>query len=84
MKVTPLKRIRLSHYMTQKDVAAKVGVSQPHYHRWECGAAPIPQSQLKQLAKALHTSVDEILGKPRPFDLFGVKAGMAPASILAR
>jgi len=67
-----LKKRRLMVGMTQTEVANAMGVSQPNYQRWESAAAPIPEAKLKKLAKVLKTTTDEILGKPRPFDLCGV------------
>lgn len=72
MTALVLKRLRLKAGMTQKVVADAMGVSQPNYQRWESGSAAIPESKQKKLALVLGTSVDEILGKPPAFDLFGV------------
>jgi transcriptional regulator with XRE-family HTH domain len=60
---TKLKRFRVRAGMTQAKVAEAVGVTQPNYHRWEVGSAPIPVMQLKKLAKVLTTSSDAILGR---------------------
>lgn len=78
MEFSRLKRIRLSHFMTQKEVADKLGISQPNYQRWESGAAQIPNRQLKRLAKALRCTTEEILGKARPFDMLGIDSGADP------
>lgn len=72
MSYPPLKKQRLSACMTQTQVAEAMGVSQPNYQRWESGAAPIPANKIKKLAKILETTVDDILGKPKPFDFFGI------------
>lgn len=58
--------------MTQTQVADAMGVSQPNYQRWEAGTAQVPSAKLKKLARVLKASVDDILGKPQPFDLLGV------------
>ncbi|MGV2289529.1 helix-turn-helix transcriptional regulator [Trinickia sp. YCB016] len=67
-----LKKLRLEAGMTQTQVATAIGVSQPNYQRWESGSAPVPKTKLKKLARTLKTSVDELLGKPADFDLFGI------------
>lgn len=72
MSTPVLKRLRLKAGMTQKEVADAMGVSQPNYQRWESGSAAIPETKQKKLARVLGTSVDEVLGKPPVFDLFGV------------
>lgn len=72
MELSILKKLRLNAGLTQKQVADAVGVSQPNYQRWESGASSVPEGKLKKLAKALGTTVDEIKGKAKPFDLFGV------------
>ncbi|MDR6411365.1 helix-turn-helix domain-containing protein [Paraburkholderia terricola] len=68
-----LKKLRVEAGMTQIQVATAMGVSQPNYQRWESGSAPVPKTKLKKLARTLKTSVDELLGKPADFDLFGVE-----------
>ena len=72
MELSILKRLRLNAALTQKQVADAVGVSQPNYQRWESGASSVPDGKLKKLAKALGTTADEIKGKAKPFDLFGI------------
>ncbi|WP_434130667.1 helix-turn-helix domain-containing protein [Methylocaldum sp. GT1BB] len=71
MARSALKRRRLMAGMTQTQVADAMGVSQPNYQRWEAGTASVPAAKLRKLARVLETSVDEILGKPLAFDLFG-------------
>jgi len=61
-----LKQFRVAAGMTQAKVASAVGVTQPNYHRWEVGAAPIPEAKLKKLAKVLKTTPDSLLGKHAP------------------
>lgn len=63
-----LKQFRVGAGMTQAQVATKVGVTQPNYHRWEAGSAPIPEAKLKKLAKALKTTPEAILGKHPPIE----------------
>lgn len=72
MKLSALKKVRLAKMMTQKEVAEAMGVSQPNYQRWESGAASIPKAKQTKLAKILNSTVDEILGNPKPFDHLGI------------
>ncbi|WP_196486840.1 helix-turn-helix domain-containing protein [Burkholderia stagnalis] len=74
--MSPLKKRRLAAGLTQAEVAKAVDVSQPSYQRWESGNTPVPAGKLKKLARVLQTSVDEILGKAVPFDLFGIEKGV--------
>lgn len=61
----PLKRLRSQLGLSQVQVAAKVGVSQPNYQRWEAGAAPIPKDKIKKLARILHSTPDVLSGAAR-------------------
>jgi transcriptional regulator with XRE-family HTH domain len=63
---TRLKQFRVGASMTQARLAAAVGVTQPNYHRWEVGVAPIPEPKLKKLAKVLKTTPEAILGRHPP------------------
>ena len=63
---TKLKQFRVAAGMTQAKVASAVGVTQPNYHRWEVGAASIPEAKLKKLAKVLKTSPEAMLGRHPP------------------
>ncbi|EXB26963.1 helix-turn-helix family protein [Acinetobacter baumannii 1437282] len=72
MKFSALKKARLASMMTQTAVAEAMGISQPNYQRWESGVASIPKSKQAKLAKILNSTIDEILGNPRPFDNLGI------------
>jgi transcriptional regulator with XRE-family HTH domain len=61
-----LKQFRVAAGLTQAKVASAVGVTQPNYHRWEVGAAPIPEAKLKRLSKVLKTTPDALLGRHAP------------------
>jgi transcriptional regulator with XRE-family HTH domain len=61
-----LKQFRVGVGLTQAQVAAAVGVTQPSYQRWEAGATPIPEAKLKKLAKVLKASPDAILNRHPP------------------
>jgi transcriptional regulator with XRE-family HTH domain len=61
-----LKQFRVAAGLTQAKVASSVGVTQPNYHRWEVGAAPIPEAKLKKLAKVLKTAPEALLGRHAP------------------
>lgn len=69
---TSLKKARVLAQMTQKEVADEMGVSQPNYQRWESGKLAIPANKVSKLANILGTSSNDVLGKPKPFDLFGI------------
>lgn len=73
---TKLKQFRVGAGMTQAKVAAAVGVTQPNYHRWEVGAAPIPEAKLKKLARVLKTTPEAILGRHPP-----IRAGFYDDSV---
>src|SRR5258708_13582055 len=60
------KQFRVAAGRTEAKLAKKVGVTQPNYHRWESGSAPIPGEQLKKLAKVLKTSPEALLGRHPP------------------
>ncbi|QWG12632.1 helix-turn-helix transcriptional regulator [Bradyrhizobium sediminis] len=66
---TKLKQFRVAAGMTQAKVAAAVGVTQPNYHRWEVGAAPVPEAKLKKLARVLKTNPDALLGRHPPVEV---------------
>src|SRR5690625_4225927 len=72
MSTRPLKRCRLAVGKTQAEVASEIGVTQPTYQRWESGTTALPKNKTKRLAKVLSCSEDELSGKPKPFDLFGI------------
>lgn len=63
---TKLKQFRVQAGLTQAALAKKVGVTQPNYHRWESGSAPVPEAKLKKLAKILTTSPEALLGRHPP------------------
>jgi transcriptional regulator with XRE-family HTH domain len=65
---TKLKQFRVRAGMTQAKLAKKVGVTQPNYQRWESGSAPVPEVQLKKLAKVLGTSPEALLGRHPPIE----------------
>ena len=61
-----LKAARLAAGLTQKEVAERVGVAKSTYSLYESGKrAPVVKG-IKQLAKALGVTADELLGLPEP------------------
>lgn len=50
--------------ISQKDLAAKLGITQPAVAFWERSAANIRSDVLTKIAQALETSVDNLLGTP--------------------
>lgn len=49
--------------MTQRELAAVLGMSQPQYNRYEQGYRDIPTDILIQLADLYNTSTDFLLGR---------------------
>ena len=64
-----VRELREDHDLTQREVAAQLGMSQPQYFRYEQGYRDLPTDILVALAKLYDTSADYILGltdDPRP------------------
>ena len=64
-----VRELREDHDLTQRGVAAQLGMSQPQYFRYEQGYRDLPTDILVALAKLYDTSADYILGltdDPRP------------------
>ena len=53
-----VRELREDHDLTQREVAAQLGMSQPQYFRYEQGYRDLPVA----LAKLYDTSADYILG----------------------
>lgn len=60
-----LRSLRLSHNMSQAEVAAKIGVTRVAYLQYENGVSR-PVRKLKELAALFDVSVDYILGTQLP------------------
>lgn len=50
---------------TQKEVAARLGMSQTGYSKYETGENDIPTAVLIRLAEMYHTSTDYLLGRTK-------------------
>ena len=64
-----VRELREDHDLTQREVAAQLGMSQLQYFRYEQGYRGLPTDILVALAKLYDTSADYILGltdDPRP------------------
>ena len=61
-----LKQLRLREGLSQRKVAERVGVSQPHYQRWETGVAEVPADKIKRLASVLKVKPEQIQTKHMP------------------
>ncbi|NJO53595.1 MAG: helix-turn-helix transcriptional regulator [Bacteroidales bacterium] len=61
-----LKQLRLRAGLSQRKVAERVGVSQPHYQRWETGVAEVPAEKVKRLALVLKAKPEQIQTKHMP------------------
>ncbi len=56
-----IRELREDHDKTQREIAAKLHMSQPQYWRYEQGYRDIPSEMLVQLADFYETSTDYIL-----------------------
>lgn len=76
-----LKRFRAGLNLSQKDVAAKLGMLPQSYYRYESGRS-VPQADvIVNLANAYNVSADYLLGisdtpRPVPYDEKEVKAAI--------
>lgn len=64
-----IRDLREDHDLTQRQLAAKLQMTQPQYFRYEQGYRDIPSDILLRLADLYQTSTDYILGRtddPRP------------------
>ncbi len=64
-----IRDLREDHDLTQRQVAERLGMSQPQYFRYEQGYRDIPTDILLALAELYQTPTDYILGRtdaPRP------------------
>lgn len=57
-----LRDLREDHDMTQRQLAAILGLTQPQYFRYEQGYRDLPTDILIRLANLYNTSTDYILG----------------------
>ncbi len=58
-----IRDLREDHDLTQRQVAERLGMSQPQYFRYEQGYRDIPTDILLALAELYQTSTDYILGR---------------------
>ena len=58
-----LKEQRKLYGFTQREMAERLGVSQPSYIRYENGSAEPSQENLVKIADAFDVSVDYLLGR---------------------
>ena len=56
-----LKDLRQDRDLTQKQIAAEIGMSQTGYSKYETGENDIPTAILIQLARFYQTSIDYLL-----------------------
>lgn len=57
-----LRDMREDHDMTQRQLAALLGMAHPQYSRYEQGLRDIPTPVLIQLARLYDTTTDYLLG----------------------
>ncbi len=58
-----LRDLREDHDMTQRQLAAILGLTQPQYFRYEQGYRDLPTDILIRLADLYDTSTDYLLGR---------------------
>lgn len=58
-----IRELREDHDLTQRQIAAILGIKQPQYFRYEQGYRDIPSDLLIKLADFYDTSTDYILGR---------------------
>lgn len=58
-----LRDLREDHDLTQRQLAAILGLTQPQYFRYEQGYRDLPTDILIRLADLYHTSTDYLLGR---------------------
>jgi len=66
-----IRDLREDHDYTQRQIAEKLGISQPQYFLYEKGYRDIPTDLLIRLAELYGTSTDYILGRtnnPKPYE----------------
>ena len=57
-----VRDLREDHDLTQRQIAEKLGITQPQYFLYERGYRDLPTDILIQLAELFGTSTDYILG----------------------
>ena len=60
---TRLKNLRIENGYTQKEIAEKLGTSQPSYQNWEKGTRQPSRNTLQKIATLFNVSTDYLLGK---------------------
>lgn len=60
-----IRDLRQDMDWTQKEVAARLSMSQTGYSKYETGENDIPTAVLIRLAEMYHTSVDYLLGRTK-------------------
>ena len=66
-----IRDLREDHDLTQRGIAAELGITQPQYFRYEQGYRDLPTDLLIKLADMYNTSTDYILGRtnnPKKYD----------------
>lgn len=58
-----IKEQRKLYGLTQRDIADKLGISQPSYIRYENGSSEPSQENLVKIADIFDVSVDYLLGR---------------------
>ncbi|MDO4564225.1 MAG: helix-turn-helix transcriptional regulator [Clostridia bacterium] len=65
-----IRDLREDHDLSQRQIAALLGITQAQYNRYEQGHRDLPTRILIQLAELFNTSIDYLLGltdEPTPY-----------------
>ena len=58
-----IRDLREDHDLKQSAIAAKLGITQTCYSKYEIGTSDIPVAILIKLARIYHTSIDYLVGE---------------------
>ena len=76
-----IRDLREDHDLTQRQLAARLRMTQTQYFRYEQGYRDIPSDILIALADLYGTSTDYILGRTAAFSQLPLNAGIFPGSL---
>jgi transcriptional regulator with XRE-family HTH domain len=68
-----IKTLRKKHNWTQWELAQKIGIDQPHIHRWETGKKSLSLAMLKKISKVFDVSLDALVFEEKDLNAIGIK-----------